>query len=95
MPTGTFEYHNENERRAIEQAIAFVTEMNALAHTTPSGQILSTGEGYALDAGRQLLQSTLQQAVQARIDADEKKGRPPAAAPAMASSISSDAAHVS
>lgn len=84
MPTGTFAYHSDAERIAIEQAIAFVAEMHALAHTAPGGQILHACEEHALDAGRQLLQRTLQQAVQTRIDADEKKGRPHAAALATA-----------
>lgn len=92
MPTVTFEYRSESERRAIEQAVAFVAEMHALAQTAPDGQVLHACEGHALDAGRDLLRSTLQQAIQTRIDvAEEKKGRPvPASAPAA--SVSSDAA---
>lgn len=93
MPAGTFEYHREVERIAIEQALAFVAEMHALAHTAPGGQILHACEEHALDAGRQLLQHTLQQAVQARIDADEQKGRLHAAAPTRAPSTSNDAAN--
>lgn len=95
MPTGTFEYHSEAERIAIHQAIAFVAEMHALAHTAPGGQVLHACEGHALDAGRQLLQRTLQQAVQARIDDDEKKGRLHATASATARSTSNDAANAS
>ena len=76
MPTGTFEYRTEAERVVIEQAIAFVAEMHALAQSAPAGQILAACEGQALDQGRQLLRTTLQQAVQARADAlDRKKGR--------------------
>jgi hypothetical protein len=93
MPTGTFEYHSEAERHAIEQAIAFVAEMHALARTAANGQVLQSCEEHALDAGRQLLQRTLQHAVQVRIDADEKKGRPHAVVPATAFSTSNDAAH--
>ena len=92
MPTGTFEYRSEQERIAIQRAIAFVAEMHALAQAAPDGQILHACEGHALGAGRDLLRSTLQQAVQARVDAAEEKGglRAPARAPAR--SASSDAA---
>jgi hypothetical protein len=92
MPTGTFEYHSEQERVAIERAIAFVAEMHSLAQTTANGQILHACEGYALDGGRDLLRLTLQQAVQARVDAAEEKGGPHVSARAPARSASSDAA---
>ena len=91
MPTGTFEYRSEQERLAIERAIAFVAEMHSLAQTAPEGQILQACEGHALDAGRDLLRSTLQQAVQARVAAAEEKGGPPASARAPARSASSAA----
>lgn len=92
MPTGTFEYRSEQERLAIERAVAFVAEMHALTQTAPSGQILAICEGHALDAGRDLLRFTLQQAVQARVDAAEQKGGPHAPARAPARSASSDVA---
>jgi len=89
MPTGTFEYRNEQERVAIERAIAFVAEMHALAQAAPDGQVLQACEGHALGAGRDLLRHTLQQAAQARVDAAEQKGAPRAAARAPARSASS------
>jgi hypothetical protein len=88
MPTLTLtvEYQTEQERAAIEQALAFVAEMRQLARSAPPGQVLDACEGHALDAGRRLLCQTLQAAAQARIDEAEKKGgRPaPARAPAAA-----------
>jgi hypothetical protein len=76
MPTGTFEYRTEAERQAIERAIAFVAQMHDLALTAPSGQVLDQCEQHVTDRGRELLRGTLQEAVQARIDAVEvKKGR--------------------
>ena len=76
MPTGTFEYRTEAERQAIERAIAFVAQMHDLALTAPSGQVLDQCEQQVTDRGRELLRDTLQEAVQARIDAVEvKKGR--------------------
>ena len=76
MPTGTFEYRTDAERKAMERAIAFVAEMHDLALTAPSGQVLDQCEAQATDRGRDLLRDTLQEAVRARIDAAElKKGR--------------------
>ena len=92
MPTGTFAYRSEQERIAIQRAIAFVAEMHSLAQAAPDGQILHACEGHALGAGRDLLRSTLQQAVQARVAAAEEKGGPLAPARAPARSASSDAA---
>jgi hypothetical protein len=76
MPTGTFEYHSDTERLAIEAAIAFVTELHQLALAAPDGHVLDQCEQQALAQGRTLLRSTLQQAVQARIATAEKKGAP-------------------
>ena len=92
MPTVTFEYRSEQERVAIERAVAFVAEMHFLAQVASEGQILHACEGHALGVGRDLLRSTLQQAVQARVDAAEEKGGPLAPARAPARSASSDAA---
>ena len=76
MATGTFDYRTDAERKTIERAIAFVAEMHDLALTAPSGHVLDQCEQQATDRGRDLLRSTLEQAVQARIDAAEvKKGR--------------------
>ena len=92
MPTVSFEYRSEAERIAIEQAVAFVAEMHSLAQTAPEGHILHACEAQALDAGRDLLRATLQQAVQHRIDHAEKKGATLAPVRAPARSASSDAA---
>ncbi len=76
MPVGTFEYRSESERITMERALAFVAQMHDLALSAPPGQKLDLCEGQALDAGRDLLQTTLQQALQTLIDqAEEKKGR--------------------
>jgi|SRR5665213_441897 len=84
MSTGTFQYQDEADRLAIETAIAFVAEMRQLAQTAPASQVISLCEGQALDQGRALLRSTLQDAVQARIDSAEQKGGSPAPARARA-----------
>ncbi len=76
MPVETFEYRTESERVAMRQAIAFVAEMHDLAQTAKVGTVLSVCEEMALGTGRSLLATTLQQAIQNRIEqAEEKKGR--------------------
>ena len=92
MPTGTFQYQSESERLSIEAAIAFVTEMRQLAQTAPAGQVVPLCEQQALDQGRAFLRSTLQDAVQARIDSAEQKGGPLASARARVRSTTSGAA---
>jgi hypothetical protein len=92
MPTVAFEYRSEQERVAIERAVAFVTEMHSLARTSASGRVLHACEAHALAVGRDLLRATLQRAVQHRIDSAEEKGAAPASARAPACSASSGAA---
>ena len=76
MPVGTFEYRDEAERVAMEQALAFIAQMRDLAVTAPHGQVLDALEGHALDAGRALLRTSLERAVQASVEqGDGKKGR--------------------
>lgn len=76
MPVGTFEYRDEAERVAIEQAIAFVSQMRDLAVDAPPGRVLDRLEGHALDAGRELLRTTLERGVQASTEqAAGKTGR--------------------
>jgi hypothetical protein len=80
MPTETFEYRDEAERLAMRRALAFVAQLHDLALSAPPGQVLDLCEQQAVDGGRALLQTTLRQAVQARVDqAEVKKGRPGAA----------------
>jgi hypothetical protein len=76
MPVGTFEYRDEAEKVAMEQALAFVAQMRDLAVAAPHGQVIDALEGHAVDAGRHLLRTTLERAVQAAVEpAGEKKGR--------------------
>ena len=80
MPTETFEYRDEAERLAMRRALAFVAQLHDLALSAPPGQVLDLCEQQAVDGGRALLQTTLRQAVQARVDqAEVKMGRPGAA----------------
>jgi hypothetical protein len=80
MLTFTFECDNEAQFAALQQAAHFLAEMHQLAQAAPGGAILHMLEGHALDGGRQFLRDAVQSAAQQRIDQDEKKGAPPAAA---------------
>lgn len=84
MPVLTIEYRDDAERLALEQAVAFITQIRQVAHTAPDGTVLDACEKVALQQGRALLRSSLADAVQTRIaDAEKKKGtHASAAAPA-------------
>lgn len=81
MPTLTIEYHDENERVALEQAIAYLGQLRQVAMDAPGGTVLEACEALALDQGRALLRSTLAAALHGRIAGAEQKGGPPAPAP--------------
>jgi hypothetical protein len=82
MPTLTVEYRDESERLALEQAIAYLTQLRQVAQEAPDGSVLDACEGLALAQGRSLLRSTLAAALQGRITRDEQKGAAPASAAA-------------
>ena len=69
MPTLSIEYATQAERLALEQAIAFFTQMRRVAATAPDGTVLAACEQVALAEGRRLLKDTLASAVQSRADA--------------------------
>jgi hypothetical protein len=81
MPTLTITYRDDAERLALEQAIAYVAQMNHLALSAPEGTVLAACEQLALRDGRALLRSTRTAALEGRIAAAEQKGGPPASAP--------------
>jgi hypothetical protein len=78
MPTLSIDYTTETERLALEQAIAFFTQMRHVAATAPDGTVLAACEDVALDAGRRLLKDTLAAAVQTRTDACDAQKKSPA-----------------
>jgi hypothetical protein len=81
MPTLTIEYHDEDQRLALEQAIAYVADLRQLAIDAPAGTVLEACEGLALEKGRALLRSTLAAALQGRIAQAEQKGGTHGSAP--------------
>jgi hypothetical protein len=81
MPTLTIEYRDDSERLALEQAIAYVAQLRAVAQDAPDGTVLAACEKLALADGRALLRSTLAAALAGRIATAEQKGGPPVSAP--------------
>jgi hypothetical protein len=79
MPMLTIEYHDDAERLALEQAIAYVAQLRQTALTAADGTVLAVCEQLAVREGRSLLRSTLAAAVKSRIAVAEQKGGPPAA----------------
>ncbi len=81
MPTLTIEYRDENERLALEQAIAYISDLRQLAVEAPAGTVLEACEGLALEKDRALLRSTRAAGLGSRIARDEQKGGPRGPAP--------------
>jgi len=78
MPTLTIEYQDDAERLALEQCVAYFTQLRQTALTAPDGSVLAACEQVALCDGRALLRSTLAAAVASRIAVAEQKGGRPA-----------------
>jgi hypothetical protein len=59
----------------LREYAAFLDEMKHLAATAPHGTVLAVCEQAVVEGGREHQRRVLQQAVQARVDDAEKKGR--------------------
>jgi hypothetical protein len=70
----TLEIDAEDED-LIRGYASFVGEMKDLAATTPDGSVLDVCEDAVIQRGREHQRRLLQRAVQARLQAVEKKGR--------------------
>jgi hypothetical protein len=81
MPTLTIEYQDDAERLALEQCLAYFSQLRQTALTAPDGTVLAACEQVALRDGRALLRSTLATAVESRIAQAEQKGGRPATVP--------------
>ena len=79
----TLEVDNDAQADLIRHYHALVQEMSDLALAAPNGRVIDVLEQVAVEKGRDTLRATLQQAVQQRIDAAEKKGRRSASVPAV------------
>ena len=72
--TITLEIDPDHEELLRRYAV-FLEEMSDLAATAPDGSVLQVCEDAVVEKGRDLHRRVLEQAVQARIDSAEKKGR--------------------
>ena len=59
----------------LRQYAAFLAEMKHLAAAAPPGSVLAVCERAVVEQGREHQRRVLEAAVQARVDAAEKKGR--------------------
>jgi hypothetical protein len=72
--TVTLEIDTDDED-LLRQYASFLEEMKDLAAAAPDGSVLEACEDAVIERGREHQRRLLQRAVQARIDAAEKKGR--------------------
>jgi hypothetical protein len=73
--TVTLEVNSPEQEALLRQFHSMVMEMEALALAAPSGQVMDQCEAAILDKGQRVNRQVLQEAVQRRIEALEKKGR--------------------
>jgi hypothetical protein len=74
MPQLVVEYRDASERLALEHAIAYVADLHRAAQNSAEGTVLKVCEDLALDKGREMLRTTLAEALNGRIVAAEQKG---------------------
>ncbi len=73
--TITLEITSAGHEALLRQFHALLTEMDELALSAPEGQVIDLCEAAVLRRGPEVSRQVLQQAVQKRIEALEKKGR--------------------
>jgi hypothetical protein len=76
MPAPDLDTMTPLQRTIVERALALAQELEATADSAPDGQVIDRCESLLLGAGREFLRAALQDTLQARIDALEKKGLP-------------------
>ncbi len=82
MTASDFDAMTPLQRTIVERALALARELEATAGSAPTGQVIDRCESLLLGAGRDFLRRSLEDTLQARVDALEKKGRPAGPAPA-------------
>jgi hypothetical protein len=73
--TITLEVETPQQETLIRNYHAYVLELDELALAAPAGEVIDECESAAVTKGQDINRQTLQQAIQRRIDAAEKKGR--------------------
>ena len=81
MTAPAFETMTPLQRLIVERALALAQELEATAGSAPTGQVIDRCESLLLGAGRDFLRRALEDTLQARVDALEKKGPPGDPAP--------------
>lgn len=71
----TLEVNSPEQEALLRQFHALILEMTELALSAPAGQVLEQCEAAVWERGQQVNRQVLEQAVQQRIEALEKKGR--------------------
>jgi hypothetical protein len=74
LTTITLEVTSPEQEALLRQFHALITEMEDLALSAPAGQVVDVCEAAVLQRGSEVGRQVLQQAVQKRIEALEKKG---------------------
>jgi hypothetical protein len=78
------------QRLIVERALALAQELEATADAAPPGQVIDRCESLLLGVGRDFLRRALEDTLQAKVDDLEKKGGPPAPAPAARRAATKD-----
>jgi hypothetical protein len=81
MTASTLDAMTPLQRLIVERALALAQELEATAGSAPDGQVIDRCESLLLGAGRDFLRRALEDTLQARVDALEKKARPAGPAP--------------
>ncbi len=74
MNAATLDAMTPLQRLIVERALALAKELEATAGSAPAGQTIDRCESLLLGNGREFLRQALEDTLQARVDALEKKG---------------------
>jgi hypothetical protein len=70
------------QRLIVEQAFVLAKELESAVDSAPRGQVVDRCESLLLGHGRDFLRRAMESSLQSRAESLEKKGGPPAPAPA-------------
>ena len=76
MNAATLDAMTPLQRLILERALTLAKELENTANSAPTGQVIDHCETLLLGNGREFLRQALQDTLQARTDALEKKTRP-------------------
>jgi hypothetical protein len=79
----TFRAETPLQALLLEQVLAMARQLEQPADAAPDGRVLAAVEAFAVPAGRELARQAVEAPLRAQADAVEKKGVPPASAPAV------------